>query len=138
MEPRNAARSQGDEHPPTSRRKRRGPARALASAWTSHYRSPKGSAQMWHESSTHEHTPAGGAGYVSDGDAPDLHRALLDVTRATASHRDIPNLLRDLVGVLRRVAAFDRVALVLHDPERDVMHVHSLAGGDPTPALIVD
>ena len=68
-----------------------------------------------------------------------LHRRLLlEVARATASHRDLPSLLRDLARVLHRAVGFDRLALVLHDAERDVMHVHSLAGLEPAPTLVVD
>jgi formate hydrogenlyase transcriptional activator len=65
--------------------------------------------------------------------APDnLHRMLLDVLHATASHRDLESLLQDLVGLLRRVARFDRLALVLHDPERDLMRLHTIASLEPT------
>src|SRR2546422_1631390 len=65
--------------------------------------------------------------------APDnLHRMLLDVSHATASHRDLKSLLQDLVGLLRRVARFDRLALVLHDPERDVMRLHTIVSLEPT------
>ena len=59
---------------------------------------------------------------------PELHRTLLDVLRAVASHRDLPSLLRELFDVLRRVVPFARVALVLHDPGRDVMRLLTLAG----------
>ena len=61
------------------------------------------------------------------------HRMLLDVSRATASHRDLPSLLRDLAGLLRRVASFDGLGLVLHDPASDVMRVHTLVGLRPVP-----
>ena len=47
---------------------------------------------------------------------PELHRTLLDVLRAVASHRDLPTLLRELFDVLQRVVPFVRVTLVLHDP----------------------
>jgi formate hydrogenlyase transcriptional activator len=60
----------------------------------------------------------------------DLVQALLDVARATASCRDLHSLLRHLVGVLRPVASFDRLAIVLHDPDGDVMRLHTLAGLD--------
>jgi formate hydrogenlyase transcriptional activator len=59
---------------------------------------------------------------------PQLHRTLLDVSRAVASHRDLPSLVRELFDVLRRVVPFARVALVLHDPGRDVMRLLTLAG----------
>src|SRR5881628_4015080 len=62
----------------------------------------------------------------------DLHRMLLDVSHATASHRDLKGLLPDLAGLLRRVARFDRLAIVLHDPERDVMRLHTIVSLEPT------
>ncbi len=61
-----------------------------------------------------------------------LHRMLLDVSHATASHRDLKSLLSDLAGLLRRVARFDRLAIVLHDPERDVMRLHTIVSLEPT------
>src|SRR6266550_3874327 len=61
-----------------------------------------------------------------------LHRMLLDVSHATASHRDLKSLLCDLAGLLRRVARFDRLAIVLHDPERDVMRLHTIVSIGPT------
>jgi formate hydrogenlyase transcriptional activator len=67
-----------------------------------------------------------------------LHRALLDVARATVSHRDLPSLLRDLVEVLHRIARFDRVALVLHDQARNVMRLHSVAAFHPTPGTLAE
>jgi formate hydrogenlyase transcriptional activator len=62
----------------------------------------------------------------------DLDRILLDVSRSTASHRDLGSLLRDLAGLLRRVAHFDGLGLVLHDPASDVMRAHTLVGLPPT------
>src|SRR5207247_7839873 len=61
-----------------------------------------------------------------------LHRMLLDVSHATASHRDLKSLLCELAGLLRRVARFDRLAIVLHDPERDVMRLHTIVSLEPT------
>jgi len=61
-----------------------------------------------------------------------LHRMLLDVSHATASHRDLKSLLGDLAGLLRRVARFDRLAIVLHEPERDVMRLHTIVSLEPT------
>jgi formate hydrogenlyase transcriptional activator len=61
-----------------------------------------------------------------------LHRMLLDVLHATASHRDLESLLQDLVGLLRQVARFDWLALVLHDPERDLMRLHTIVSLEPT------
>src|SRR5262245_7388652 len=79
---------------------------------------------------------------ASEGDPPaprgvctaaraDLHRTLFEVLRATASHRDLESLIRDLTCVLQRVAPFDVLRLVLHDPEHDLMRLHTLAGVHP-------
>jgi formate hydrogenlyase transcriptional activator len=57
----------------------------------------------------------------------DLNQALLEVSRSTASCRSLDCLLHDLAAALRRVAHFDRVAIVLHDAARDVMRLHTLS-----------
>src|SRR5436190_1483026 len=62
----------------------------------------------------------------------DLHRVLLDVSHAVSSHRELKSLLGDLAGLLRRVAHFDRLAIVLHDAERDRMRLHTLVSSEPT------
>jgi formate hydrogenlyase transcriptional activator len=62
----------------------------------------------------------------------DCSGALLDVARSTATQRDLPALLLELVTSLRRCASFDRLSLVLHDPVRDVMRLHSVAAFHPT------
>jgi hypothetical protein len=54
-------------------------------------------------------------------------RVMLDVLGSIAVHRDLQSLVRDLVDVLRRVVRFDRLGVVLHDPQRDVMRLHTLA-----------
>src|SRR6184192_514059 len=82
-------------------------------------------------------TDLGAVGSEARGDhracAPDnLQRILLDVSHATASHRDLQSLLDELAGLLRRVARFDRLAIVLHDPERDVMRLHTIVSIGPT------
>jgi len=46
----------------------------------------------------------------------DLHRTLPEVSRATASHRDLESLLRDLTDVLQRVAPFDVLRLASGRP----------------------
>jgi formate hydrogenlyase transcriptional activator len=61
---------------------------------------------------------------------------LLDVLRSISSHRDLASLLRELAGLLRSVAHSDRLLLVLHDPARDVMRLHTIAGTD-TPRMTV-
>jgi formate hydrogenlyase transcriptional activator len=80
-------------------------------------------------------TARGGGAAHSEADP---QRTLLDVSRAIAAHRDLPSLLRELVDVLGRVAPFDRVALVLHDPALDVMRLHTLAGVHPAFPDVID
>ena len=62
-------------------------------------------------------------------------RALLEVSEAIASHRDLPGLFHELGQRLRRVVSFDFLALVLHDPARDVMRLHILESRVPTKML---
>jgi formate hydrogenlyase transcriptional activator len=54
------------------------------------------------------------------------YRALLEVSEAIAAQRDLAVLVRDLAQRLPSVVRFDFIALVLHDPARDVMQVHTL------------
>ena len=68
----------------------------------------------------------------------DVPRTLLEVSRATASHRDLESLLRDLADVLQRVAPFDVLRLVLHDPERDMMRLHTLASVQPVRTTVLE
>src|SRR5689334_19798080 len=67
-----------------------------------------------------------------------LHELLLDVSRATASHRDVSSLIRDLGTILGRIACFDRLALVLHDDERNVMRRHTCTAAQPTIAPVIE
>jgi formate hydrogenlyase transcriptional activator len=68
----------------------------------------------------------------AQGHAPSgIQRILLDVSRATASHRDMHSLLRDVAGLLCDVARADQLRLVLHDPERNVMRLHIVAACEP-------
>jgi formate hydrogenlyase transcriptional activator len=55
---------------------------------------------------------------------------LLEVHRATATCTDLPALLRELVGILHRATRFDRLAVVLHDPVRNVMRLHARAASN--------
>src|SRR5262245_1647005 len=56
----------------------------------------------------------------------DLHDVLRAVSRTAASCRDLRSLLRELAEVLRRVARFHRVAIVLHDPAANLMRLHTV------------
>jgi formate hydrogenlyase transcriptional activator len=52
--------------------------------------------------------------------------ALLEVSEAIAQQRDLPALFHDLAERLHSVLDFDFLALVLHDPARNVMRLHVL------------
>jgi formate hydrogenlyase transcriptional activator len=56
--------------------------------------------------------------------AVDPYQTLLDVSESIAAHRDLPALFRDLALRLPRLAPFDFVGLVLHNPVNDTMKVH--------------
>src|SRR5881296_2839116 len=59
------------------------------------------------------------------------HRTLLQVSEAIAAHRDLTKLFRDLAQRLPRVVDVNFVALSLHDPERNVMRLHTLQANVP-------
>ena len=48
----------------------------------------------------------------------DAYRALLAVSVATVSHRDLPALFHELAGLLHQGVRFDSLTLFLHDAER--------------------
>jgi formate hydrogenlyase transcriptional activator len=52
--------------------------------------------------------------------------ALLEVSEAIAQQRDLPALFHDLAERLHSVVDFDFLALILHDPVRNVMRLHVL------------
>src|ERR1700731_3942073 len=52
--------------------------------------------------------------------------ALLQVSEAIAQQRDLPALFHELSERLHSVVDFDFLALVLHDPKRNVMRLHVL------------
>ena len=56
------------------------------------------------------------------------HRVLLAVNNAIVATRDREPLFEAIAGALRRVLAFDRASLTLHDAVRDVLTVYALAG----------
>lgn len=70
----------------------------------------------------------------SDGQAKateDRYRALLAVSEAIASCRDLPALFHELSSQLVRVARFDALSLVLHEPTADIMRLHVLEMREP-------
>jgi formate hydrogenlyase transcriptional activator len=58
--------------------------------------------------------------------------ALLEVSEAIAQQRDLPALFHDLAERLHSVVEFDFLALVLHDPARNVVRLHILETRVPT------
>jgi formate hydrogenlyase transcriptional activator len=61
------------------------------------------------------------------------YRALLAVSEAIASHRDLPGLFHELAGRLHHVVRFDSLALVLHEAATNTMRLHVLGSSEPTP-----
>ena len=74
----------------------------------------------------------GVAAATSPSDSRRQLEALLEVNEAIAQHRDLQALFRDLRERLRAVVQFDFLALVLHDPARNVMRLHVLEAHHPT------
>jgi formate hydrogenlyase transcriptional activator len=60
--------------------------------------------------------------------------ALLEVAESIAQHRDLAALFHDLAERLHCVVEFDFLALMLHDPVRNVMRLHILETRLPGPA----
>jgi formate hydrogenlyase transcriptional activator len=65
--------------------------------------------------------------------ACDRHRALLAVSEAIVSHRDLPALFHELAGRLHQVVRFDYLALLLHEAASNAMRLHVLEACEPTP-----
>lgn len=65
------------------------------------------------------------AGHLLEADAAQ-YRALLEVSEAISTHRELSALFRDLAQRLPAVAPFDFIGLVLHDSAKGTMKVHVL------------
>ena len=63
-------------------------------------------------------------------------RVLLDVNNAIVTCLDRDSLFAATAAALRRVIPYDRCALVLHDPVRDVFKVLGVTGALPSPPII--
>src|SRR5437667_5790989 len=63
----------------------------------------------------------------------DAYRALLAVSEALVSHRDLSALFHELAGRLHQVVRFDYLGLCLHDATSNTMRTHVLEGTEPTP-----
>ena len=58
----------------------------------------------------------------------DRLQILFEVSGAIALHGDLEALLRDLARRLPAIVQYDYIGVELHDPERDVLRAHVLAG----------
>jgi formate hydrogenlyase transcriptional activator len=63
--------------------------------------------------------------------AGDRYRALLAVSEAIVSHRDLAALFHELAGRLHQVIRFDYLALLLHEAACNVMRLHVLEPPGP-------
>jgi formate hydrogenlyase transcriptional activator len=59
------------------------------------------------------------------------YQALLEISEAIVSHRDLDQLFHDLTPRLHRVLEFDFANLILYEPGRQVMKSHVLETPDP-------
>ena len=65
------------------------------------------------------------------GATEDRYRALLGVSEAIATQRDLPALFHELAARLVQVVPFDALSLVLHDAATDTMRQHVLETMEP-------
>src|ERR1700758_4631467 len=59
--------------------------------------------------------------------------ALLAVSEAIVSHRDLSALFHELAGRLHQVVRFDYLGLALHEATSNTLRIHLLEGTEPTP-----
>jgi formate hydrogenlyase transcriptional activator len=59
------------------------------------------------------------------------YRALLAVSEAIATQRDLPALFHELAGRLVQVVPFDSLSLVLHEAATDTMRLHVVEAWEP-------
>jgi formate hydrogenlyase transcriptional activator len=69
----------------------------------------------------------------------DQYRALLAVSEAIGSHRELPTLLHELADRLHPVVRFEYLTLLLHEAQTSTMRVHVLDTSEsiPLPASVV-
>jgi formate hydrogenlyase transcriptional activator len=70
-------------------------------------------------------------------DAAERYRTLLEVNNAIVSNLTRGALFQAVAGALRRVLPFDRAAIFLHDPSRDVLTLYMLEAALPSPYFAV-
>ena len=75
----------------------------------------------------------------SDGQATatgDRYQALLAVSEAIASHRDLAALFHELAGRLQQVVRFDYLALLLYEAASNTLRLHVVEPPGPTPVTL--
>ncbi len=73
---------------------------------------------------------------VSPDTLNEQYRALLEVSESLAAHHDLPELFHDLAQRLPRVLQCSSLVLGLHNPIKNVMHLHVLEDPRPIPASL--
>jgi formate hydrogenlyase transcriptional activator len=61
------------------------------------------------------------------------YQALLAVSEAIVSHRELSALFHELAGRLHQVVHFDYLGLALHEATSNTLRIHLLEGTEPTP-----
>src|SRR5690348_6663804 len=61
------------------------------------------------------------------------YQALLAVSEAIVSHRDLSAVFHELAGRLHQVVRFDYLGLALHEATSNSLRIHLLEGPEPTP-----
>ena len=69
---------------------------------------------------------------ASLGLTPQQYHTLLELSKAIALHRNIPELFHDIACRLKNLFDFQYLAVVLHDAHRDSMRLHILETCEPT------
>jgi formate hydrogenlyase transcriptional activator len=59
----------------------------------------------------------------------EIYQALFELSQLISDHSDLETLCDGLAQALRRILDFERFALMLHDPEANIMHVHGVGEG---------
>jgi len=65
------------------------------------------------------------------------HRTLLEITNAVISSLTRDELFHAIAGALRQVVPFERTAIFLHDPQRDVLRLFILESSIPSSYFVV-
>ena len=73
---------------------------------------------------------------ASAGDG-ERYRSLLEITNALIANLTQEGLFHAIAQALRRVVPFDRTAIFLHEPQRDVLRLFILESSLPTTYFVV-